>query len=244
MQPCTEVSALLEPGLVRRVVLRQRAQRRQVTAGRAAGQDQEARVGAVLRTVLAHPGDRPLHVDQVVGLGRPRRQPVVGGEADPALLGQVQHQRPALLLLVADHPAAAVHLQQGRAFTGRCFGDEDVELVAPRSSAYGTSTIRSTSGSLKAIGTKKRRSQARRVLLRLARLDPLAQSLRRRRARPARPATPSARGQQGQQQQPPARSTRTRGAPPAPRSPRAARRARQTAAAPARRSARPRRRTA
>ena len=42
-------------------------------------------------------------------------EPVVDVEPDPALGGQVVEQRDALLALVADHPAAAVDLQERRA---------------------------------------------------------------------------------------------------------------------------------
>jgi hypothetical protein len=43
-----------------------------------------------------------------------RRKRVVDRDAHPAPAGQVAHQRPALLLLVADHPRAAVDLQEHR----------------------------------------------------------------------------------------------------------------------------------
>ena len=71
----------------------------QVAAGRAAGDDDEARVAAVLGDVRLGPRQRPLDVDDVVGPGRPRRQPVVGGDAHPAPLGEVGHQRLGLAFL-------------------------------------------------------------------------------------------------------------------------------------------------
>ena len=86
-----------------------------MAAGRAAGDADEVRVGAVLGGVLAHPGDRPLDVDHVLGKGRPRAQPVVDVEADPAAGGEVVEQRDALLDAAADDPAAAVDLDDRRA---------------------------------------------------------------------------------------------------------------------------------
>ena len=42
-----------------------------------------------------------------------RREAVVDREAHPAAAREISHQRPALLALVADHPAAAVDLDAG-----------------------------------------------------------------------------------------------------------------------------------
>ena len=69
-------------------------------------------------TVLADPGDRPLHVDDVGGERVARAEPVVDRHAHPAAGGHVQHQRDALVLLVADRsrrrraPAAAPALRE------------------------------------------------------------------------------------------------------------------------------------
>ena len=53
--------------------------------------------------LLADPGDRLLHVDDLGrATGRAGREPVVDRDADPALGGQVLHQRDALLVLLAD----------------------------------------------------------------------------------------------------------------------------------------------
>ena len=52
-----------------------------------------------------------------------RRQPVVGGDADPAPLGEVGHQRLALAFLHAHHPGPAVDLEEhGRLGVGRQVG--------------------------------------------------------------------------------------------------------------------------
>ena len=88
--------------------------RGEVAAGRAAGDADEVGVAAVLGDVLAHPGERALAVDEVLGPGGPRAQPVVDRDAHPALGGEVQHERQALLALVADDPGAAVDLEQHR----------------------------------------------------------------------------------------------------------------------------------
>ena len=104
----------LEAGLVLRVVRGQRGQGGQVAAGRAAGDHDVRRVAAVLLDVLLDPGDRLLHVDD---LGRERvagREPVVDRDADPAARGHPLHERDALLVLGAERPATAVHLEQHR----------------------------------------------------------------------------------------------------------------------------------
>ena len=91
------------------------------------------RVGAVLGAVLAHPGDRPLDVDQVVGEGRARAEPVVDVEADPAVVGEVVEQRDALLVAGAGDPAAAVDLddRRSRLVRRRAGRHVDVEAQGP-----------------------------------------------------------------------------------------------------------------
>ena len=123
---------VLEAGLVRRVVGRDRGQRREVAAGGAAGDREVVGVAAVLRDVLADPRDRALHVDDLGGERVARGEPVVDRHADPALGGEVLHQRDALLVLVADRPAAAVDLEQhrGRPVAGAGGRPVDVEQAA------------------------------------------------------------------------------------------------------------------
>ena len=82
-----------------------------MAAGGAAGDAEEVGVAAVLVGVLTPPGDRPLAVDEVLGIPDLGRQPVVGVDPDPAVGGEVVEERDALLALVADDPAAAVDLQ-------------------------------------------------------------------------------------------------------------------------------------
>ena len=65
-----------------------------------------------LGRVLLHPGERALHVDQMIGERGRRAQAIVGGDADPAAPCQVVHERQRLLILLADRPAAAVDLQR------------------------------------------------------------------------------------------------------------------------------------
>ena len=99
---------------------------------RAAGDREVRRVPAVLLDVLADPGDRPLHVDDVRRPGVARREPVVEGHADPPLRGQVVHERDALGVLGAEGPPAAVHLQQHRRSAhGPLRGRVDVQQAAP-----------------------------------------------------------------------------------------------------------------
>jgi hypothetical protein len=64
--------------------------------------------------VLAHVGDRALDVDDLRRPGRPGTEAVVDVEAHPAVGGQVREKRDALLVPRADHPAAAVHLNDRR----------------------------------------------------------------------------------------------------------------------------------
>ena len=61
-----------------------------------------------------------------------RRQSVVGGDADPAPLGEVGHQRLGLAFLLAHRPGTAVDLEQhGRSGVGREVAAlPHVELVA------------------------------------------------------------------------------------------------------------------
>ena len=104
----------LELGLVPGLVRGERHHRGEVAAGGAAGDADQVRVAAVLGDVLAHPGERALAVDQVLGPRRLRAQAVVDRDAHPTLGGEVQHEREALLALVADDPGAAVDLEQHR----------------------------------------------------------------------------------------------------------------------------------
>ncbi len=106
---------VLEAGLEGGVVLGQAGQRGQVAAGRAAGDRDPRGVDAELGGVLADPGDRALDVDDVLGPGRLRAEPVVDVEADPAEAREVVEQRDALLVAGAGEPAAAVDLDRPRA---------------------------------------------------------------------------------------------------------------------------------
>ena len=71
-------------------------------------------IATELGDVLADPVQRALQIDEMVGKGRPRAEPVVCRDTHPAPSGQVIHQRQRLLPLVPDHPAAAVDLEQHR----------------------------------------------------------------------------------------------------------------------------------
>src|SRR3954463_3765234 len=83
-----------------------------MTAGRAARDGDERRVAAVVGDVLARPRNGSLYRDKVFGPGGLGGQRIVRRDAHPTPSGQMHHQRKALLLLVADHPTAAVHLDQ------------------------------------------------------------------------------------------------------------------------------------
>ena len=73
-----------------------------------------------------------LDVDDVVGEGRPRAQPVVDVEADPAVAGEVVEQRDALLGATADDPAAAVDLDDRRARLARAGARRQVDVEEQR----------------------------------------------------------------------------------------------------------------
>ena len=114
-----------------RVVGREGDERCEVAAGRPAGHHDEVGVTAVLGDVLAGPAQRLLAVEQVLGERHPRAEPVVGGNAYPSLGGEVQHERKRLLTLVADHPGAAVQLEEDRRAVRATLRPPDVETVTP-----------------------------------------------------------------------------------------------------------------
>ena len=64
--------------------------------------------------MLAHPAERALAVDQVVRPLRSRAEAVVRGHAHPTLECHGVHEGPALRALVANHPCAAVDLEEHR----------------------------------------------------------------------------------------------------------------------------------
>ena len=66
---------VLEAGLVGGIVGGERDQRREVSAGRAAGDDDEVRIDAVRRPLLADPAQRLLEIDE----GSPGRSPADSG---------------------------------------------------------------------------------------------------------------------------------------------------------------------
>ena len=84
----------------------------EVTARGAAGDDHVVGVAAVLGDVGAHPRQRALAVEDLRGPGGTGGEAVVRGDAHPAARRELVHERQALLVLVADHPRAAVDLQQ------------------------------------------------------------------------------------------------------------------------------------
>jgi hypothetical protein len=105
----------LESELILGIVLGQTDERREVAAGRAAGDDHEIGIRSVLAGVLLHPGQGFFAVAQMVGERRVRAQTVVRADADPAAGGELIHQWERLLAFVADDPTAAVDLEQDRA---------------------------------------------------------------------------------------------------------------------------------
>lgn len=99
-------------------------------AGRAARDRDEIAVAAELVDIGSRPGDRGLDVGEVPGPTVMRGHPVVDGQAHPALLGQVRHQRIALQDPAAVDPAAARHEQEHRrGFGGQMLGPPHVEQL-------------------------------------------------------------------------------------------------------------------
>ena len=92
----------------------QRGQRAQVPAGRTAGDGNKIRIAAVFRDILPDPGNGFFHIDDVSGKCGLRAETVIDGHAQPAPLGHMVHERQRLLLFLANHPGAPMHLQQHR----------------------------------------------------------------------------------------------------------------------------------
>ena len=110
---------VFESRLELRIIRRQRRQRRQVAAGRPAGDGDEVGVAAVLGDVRLDPREGALDVDDVVGPGVARAVPVVDRHADPAQLREVAHQRMGLSAFVSRRPGTAGDLEEHRRLSGR-----------------------------------------------------------------------------------------------------------------------------
>ena len=124
------VRALRQLALHLRVVGGQTGQRRQVAAGRTSGDRHEIAVAAELVDIGARPSDRGLDVGDVRGPRVMRRHPVVDGQAHPAHLGQMRHQRVALEQTAAVHPGATWHEEQHRCgFGGQILAAPHVEQL-------------------------------------------------------------------------------------------------------------------
>ena len=84
----------------------------------------------MLGDVLPGPRQRALQVDEMIGPGRLRREPVVRGNAHPARPGELEHEGQRLVTLLGDGPGAAVDLEEHRRPAGAGLRDVDVELAA------------------------------------------------------------------------------------------------------------------
>ena len=201
----------LEARLVSRVVLRQRHHRREVPAGRPAGDDDPRRVAAVLRDVRTDPRERQLGVDEVVGPPTAGAEPVVRGDAHPAGSRQPVHERSALCVLRADRPPTAVDLEQTGApvverpravhveevTAARAVGVPDVLDALDAAVAHQARAAPSNGASVRVVDRCATRCGEHAIELRRAGagLPRLAEEHRHRRRRPARgranPATPT-----------------------------------------------------
>ena len=97
--------------------------------GRSPGEEDLLRVPAVLVCMLVHPGDRSLDVDDLVGEGRVRAQPVVGLHAEPASAREVVHDRQPLLILLPVGPRAPVEVDQHGTVLRARPANVEIELV-------------------------------------------------------------------------------------------------------------------
>ena len=89
-------------------------------------------VAAIFGDVFFGPGQRLFDVDDVIGPGGARTEPVVDRHAHPTKLGEVAHQRISLLPFASHHPRAAGNLQQDRRPSARVQvrPSPDIEVVA------------------------------------------------------------------------------------------------------------------
>ena len=98
-----------------------------MSPGRATRNDDEVRVAAVFLDMGFHPGNRLFDVNNLRGVGVPRRQPVIDRHPDPTQLYHAVQQWLSLMRLVAHHPGAAVHMQQYRSSRSLSHGGVDVQ---------------------------------------------------------------------------------------------------------------------
>jgi hypothetical protein len=118
-----------ETGLESLVVRGEADHRGEVASGGASTDDDAVGVAAVLRDVLLHPRQRALAVDEMIGPRGARREAVVDGDTDPAVLRELVHERQPLLLLRSDHPRATVDLEQDRRGGRPLAGDRSSRAV-------------------------------------------------------------------------------------------------------------------
>src|SRR6516165_2943184 len=102
-----------------------------MSARGAAGDRDEIGVATIVGDVLAHPGDRSLHVDEVSRKCAARALAVVDRDADPAELHHAAHQGVGLRTLPVEGPRAAGDLYQHRRMTAgrQVMTTPDVEQV-------------------------------------------------------------------------------------------------------------------
>ena len=86
-------------------------QRAEVSAGRSTGHEEHGGIAAVIDDVVSHPGQRPLHVDQLLGEPESRGQAIVDRHADVVPASEPMHQRLALLDLNGEVTEEELDLQ-------------------------------------------------------------------------------------------------------------------------------------
>lgn len=102
-----------------------------MTASGAPGNGYEIRVATILRDIALDPGQCQPGIFDMCWKHVARAQAVIDGDTNPIASGQVIDQRQRLLRLVANGPAAAMHLQQYRSPAGNSHrGFIDIQQIA------------------------------------------------------------------------------------------------------------------
>ena len=132
---------VLEARLELRVAGGQRRQRGEVAPGGPAGDHEVVGVTAVVGDVVPDPGDGALDVDDVRGPRVAGGEAVVDRHADPPLGGHPVHQGPALVLLGAEGPGPAVHLQEHGRVLDRVVAGRQVDVEVTAASGLGVGQV-------------------------------------------------------------------------------------------------------
>ena len=114
-----------------------------MAACRAPGDGNEIGVAAIVGDVFSDPSDGSLHVDDVIGPGGLRTEPVVDRDAHPAGIDEPRHERIGLPAALAAHPSPAGNLHEdgGPVARWQVQAPPDVEPVAPAGRAVSDALV-------------------------------------------------------------------------------------------------------